>query len=297
MEDAEHPVPGIDYPRTFQEGEGDTHFEYFLTAPTATRRTYAGGKLTTEKIIWLTGSGTGIGRASAVALAAQGHRLILTGRRTEPLEETARLCRQANAKAVVQVAPGDLSKMEAAQTIVADIVKRHGRLDVVVGAAGVNLPERMWAELTPANMDYLLDGNLRNQMYTVLAALPTMRAQKDGLFVIVSSLAGRSVGALSGPMYTTTKHGLTAMSHSINVEECANGIRACAVHPGEVDTPMLAQRPKRLTAAELATVLKAEDVASVIRFVVDTPAHICLNEIWVTPTHNRSYLAQLGRGS
>jgi len=253
--------------------------------------------LTTEKIIWLTGSGTGIGRASAMALATPGNRLILTGRRTEPLEETATLCRQANAKAAVEIAPGDLSKIEIAQAIVADIVKRHGRLDVVVGAAGVNVTPRMWSELTPANMDYLLDGNLRNQMYTVLASLPPMRAQKDGLYVIVSSVAGRSVGALSGPMYTTTKHGLTALSHSINVEECANGIRACAVHPGEVDTPMLAQRPKKLSAAELATVLKPEDVAAVIRFVVDTPARVCLNEIWVTPTHNRGYLAQLGRGS
>ena len=253
--------------------------------------------MTTEKIIWLTGSGTGIGRAAAMALAAQGHRLVLTGRRPEPLEETALLCRQTNAKSIVHTAPGDLSKIEVAQRLVADIVTRHGRLDVVVGAAGVNVTPRMWSQLTPANMDYLLDGNLRNQMYTVLATLPVMRAQKDGLFVIVSSIAGRAVGALSGPMYTTTKHGLTALSHSINVEECANGIRACAVHPGEVDTPMLAQRPRQLSAAELATVLKPEDVAAVIRFVVDTPAHVCLNEIWVTPTHNRGYIAQLGRGS
>jgi NADP-dependent 3-hydroxy acid dehydrogenase YdfG len=98
-------------------------------------------------------------------------------------------------------------------------------------------------------------------------------------------------------MYTTTKHGLTALSHAINVEECVNGIRACAIHPGEVDTPMLAQRPKKLSAEELATVLRAEDVAEVVRFVVETPAHVCLNEVWVTPTHNRGYVAQLGRGS
>ncbi|MBM3524621.1 MAG: SDR family NAD(P)-dependent oxidoreductase, partial [Alphaproteobacteria bacterium] len=105
------------------------------------------------------------------------------------------------------------------------------------------------------------------------------------------------VGGLSGPMYTTTKHGVTALAHSINVEECINGIRACALHPGEVDTPMLAKRPRKLTPEELAKVLKPEDVAAVIRHVVDTPAHVCLNEIWVTPTYNRGYIAQLGRGS
>jgi len=193
--------------------------------------------------------------------------------------------------------PGDLARRADAEAIVAAILARHARLDAVVGAAGVNVTRRMWSELTPADMDYLLDGNLRSQMYTVAAALPAMRAQKDGVLAIVSSIAGRVVGALSGPMYTTTKHGLTALSHAINVEECVNGIRACAIHPGEVDTPMLAQRPKKLSAEELATVLRAEDVAEVVRFVVETPAHVCLNEIWVTPTHNRGYVAQLGRGS
>lgn len=247
------------------------------------------------RTIWITGAGTGIGRASVIALAKAGHRLVLTGRRSAPLEESAGLAKVAKPGAELTVMPGDLSKRAEAEAIVAAIKRKHDRLDVVVGAAGVNVTKRMWSELTAADMDYLLDGNLRNQMYTVAAALPLMRAQKDGLFVIISSVAGRSVGGLSGPMYTTTKHGLTALSHSINVEECVNGIRACAVHPGEVDTPMLAQRPKKLTADELAKVLKPEDVADVVRYVVDTPAHVCLNEIWVTPTYNRGYVAQLPR--
>jgi NADP-dependent 3-hydroxy acid dehydrogenase YdfG len=251
----------------------------------------------TSKTIWISGAGTGIGRACAVALAAAGHRVILSGRRKEPLQETAALAKAAKADATVAVMAGDLSKRSKAEAIVAAIVKKFGRLDAVVGAAGVNVTKRMWSELSAEDMDALLDGNLRNQMYTVAAALPVMRAQKDGVFALISSMAGRTVGGLSGPMYTTTKHGLTALSHSINVEECVNGIRACAVQPGEVDTPMLAKRPKKLSAAELATVLRPEDVAEVVRFVVETPKHVCLNEIWVTPTWNRGYVAQLGRGS
>jgi NADP-dependent 3-hydroxy acid dehydrogenase YdfG len=253
--------------------------------------------MTMSKAIWITGAGTGIGRASAILLAERGHRLVLSGRRAGPLEETVALARARTAAADIAVLPGDLSDRRVAEAIVAETQARLGRIDAVVGAAGVNVTPRMWSELSAADMDFLLDGNLRSQMYTVAAALPAMRAQKDGVFAIVSSIAGRSVGALSGPMYTTTKHAVTALSHSINVEECVNGIRSCAVHPGEVDTPMLAQRPKRLTEAELATVLRPEDVAEVIRFVIETPAHVCLNEIWVTPTHNRGYIAQLGRGS
>jgi NADP-dependent 3-hydroxy acid dehydrogenase YdfG len=250
-----------------------------------------------SKTIWITGAGTGIGRACAIALAKAGHRLVLSGRRKEPLQETAALAKAAKPGADVTVMAGDLSKRTKAEAIVAAITKKHKRLDAVVGAAGVNVTKRMWSELSREDMDALLDGNLRNQMYTVAAALPVMRAQKDGVFAIISSMAGRTVGGLSGPMYTATKHGLTALSHAINVEECVNGIRSCAVQPGEVDTPMLAKRPKKLTPKELATVLKPEDVAEVVRFVVETPKNVCLNEIWVTPTWNRGYVAALGRGS
>lgn len=250
-----------------------------------------------SKTIWITGAGTGIGRACAVSLAKAGHRLVLSGRRKEPLQETAALAKAAKPGADVTVMPGDLSKRKKAEAIVAAIVKKHKRIDAVVSAAGVNVTKRMWSELSPEDMDALLDGNLRNQMYTVAATLPVMRKQKDGVFAIISSMAGRTVGGLSGPMYTTTKHGVTALSHAINVEECVNGIRSCAVQPGEVDTPMLAKRPKKLTPQELATVLKPEDVADVVRFVVETPKNVCLNEIWVTPTWNRGYVAALGRGS
>ncbi|MBL8697566.1 MAG: SDR family NAD(P)-dependent oxidoreductase [Alphaproteobacteria bacterium] len=250
-----------------------------------------------SKVVWVTGAGTGIGAAAAVALARSGHAVVLSGRRREPLEQAAAAARAADPKADVTVEVGDLSKRAEAEGVVDRILARAGRIDAVVASAGVNVTKRMWSELSAADMDYLLDGNLRSQMYTVAAALPAMRARKDGLFVLVSSIAGRVVGGLSGPMYTTTKHAVTALSHSVNVEECINGIRSCALHPGEVDTPMLAKRPKKLTPEELARVLKPADVAAVIAHVVDTPAHVCLNEIWITPTYNRGYIAQLGRGS
>ncbi|MFN0113557.1 MAG: SDR family oxidoreductase [Paracoccaceae bacterium] len=248
--------------------------------------------MTDRKVVWITGAGSGIGRAAAILLARDGHHLVLTGRRPDALEETAAQARRSAPTAEIAVMPADFTKAPALAAVVDETLKRFGRLDVVVGAAGNNLTDRMWSQLKPEQMDYLLDGNLRGQIYTAAAALPAMRAQKDGLFVFVGSQAGVGVGLVSGPMYTTAKHGLTAMSHTLNVEECVNGIRACCVCPGEVDTPMLAKRPKKLTAEELAKILKAEDVAEVIAFVVRTPAHVCLNQIWVTPTFNRGYIAQ-----
>ena len=108
-------------------------------------------------------------------------------------------------------------------------------------------------------------------------------------------MAGRNVGGFSGPGYQAAKHGVVAMSHSINMEECVNGIRSTAVLPGEVNTPILKQRPNPLSAEELGRMLQPEDTGEVIRWIACQPPHVCINEIWVTPTHNRSYVAALQR--
>jgi NADP-dependent 3-hydroxy acid dehydrogenase YdfG len=104
-------------------------------------------------------------------------------------------------------------------------------------------------------------------------------------------MAGRNVGGMSGPGYSAAKHGVVAMSHSINVEECVNGIRSCALLPGEVNTPILKKRPNPLSEQDLARMLQPEDVGAMILHVAGLPPHVCVNEIWITPTWNRGYVA------
>jgi NADP-dependent 3-hydroxy acid dehydrogenase YdfG len=122
-----------------------------------------------------------------------------------------------------------------------------------------------------------------------------MRAQGGGLMIHTASMAGRNVGPLSGPGYVAAKHGVVAMSHSINMEECANGIRSCALLPGEVNTPILKKRPNPLSQEDLARMLQPDDVGDMIRHIAGLPPHVCVNEVWITPTWNRSYIAQQGR--
>ncbi|HYL19787.1 MAG TPA: oxidoreductase, partial [Burkholderiales bacterium] len=87
--------------------------------------------------------------------------------------------------------------------------------------------------------------------------------------------------------------GVVAMSHSINCEECVNGIRSTVVCPGEVATPILDQRPVPVSAEDRARMLQPEDVADLILYVATLPAHVCLNEVWITPTWNRGYVGAL----
>jgi NADP-dependent 3-hydroxy acid dehydrogenase YdfG len=241
------------------------------------------------KVVWITGAGTGIGEGAALAVARAGATVVLTGRRVDPLRAVAEAVGKAGGKAWVQ--PADVTKAEAVQKVAAWIRAQFARLDVVVNNAGMNIPARTWQRLDAEGADAVIEGNLTSAFYVVQAALPMMRAQKDGLFIHTASWAGRFIGPVSGPAYTAAKTGMVAMSHTINLEECRNGIRSCVICPNEVATPILVNRPVPETPEAMARMLQTEDMGSIIAFVAAQPAHVCINEIVVSPTHNRGYIS------
>ena len=243
------------------------------------------------KIAWVTGAGSGIGEAAALALAGAGATVVLTGRRKQALETVARKIETAKGRARVEA--GDVTDAGRVNAIAAAIRNAFGRLDIVVNNAGTNLRERRWAELTPERIDTILAGNLSSAFYVVAAALPMMRAQQDGLIIHTASWAGRFVSVLSGPGYSAAKHALVAASHSINMEECSNGIRSCVICPGEVATPILEHRPVPVSAEERTRMLQPEDLGDLVLFVATRPKHVCLNEVLISPTWNRGYIRQL----
>ena len=249
----------------------------------------------TGKVAWVTGAGSGIGQAAAVALAREGATVVLTGRRKEPLQETAATIKAAGGKADIK--PGDLMKAAAVTKIAREIEKKHGRCDILVNNAGLNILDRSWAKLTPAGAEQVIDGNLSSAFYCTSAVLPMMRKQQDGVLIHTSSMAGRNASLLSGPAYSAAKHGVVAMSHTINMEECVNGVRSCVVCPGEVATPILDKRPIPITPAERKRMAQSDDVGDLIRYVACLPAHIVINEIMINPTWNRGYVANLRRSN
>jgi NADP-dependent 3-hydroxy acid dehydrogenase YdfG len=246
-----------------------------------------------DKIAWVTGAGTGIGEAAAEALAEAGATVVLTGRRLEPLEAVAGRIIEAGGAAHVQ--PGDMTMADSVGAIAEFIQSTFGRLDILVANAGVNIADRNWSKLTPAGAEAVISGNLTSVFYSVSAVLPMMRAQQDGVVIITASMAGRFIGGLSGPAYTAAKHGVVAMSHTINMEECVNGIRASAVLPGEVATPILDRRPVPVSADERKRMVQPEDVGDLIRYIACLPRHVVINEVMITPTWNRGYVAALAR--
>lgn len=251
-----------------------------------------GGKMTaysdlSGKVAWVTGAGTGIGESAALLLAQAGAKVVLTGRRKALLDQVAATITQQGGTARVEA--GDLMDHATAPAIVSRIDQAFGRLDILVNNAGLNILERRWSDLTPANADHIIAGNLNSAYYNVIACLPIMRRQQDGVIIHTASWAGKYVTPVSGTAYTAAKHAVVAMSESINVEEFRNGIRSSVLCPNEIATPLLEKRPVKATEEEKARMLQADDMGRLILYIACQPPHVCINEVVISPRWNRFY--------
>jgi NADP-dependent 3-hydroxy acid dehydrogenase YdfG len=242
----------------------------------------------TGKIAWVTGGGSGIGQGAAVELAKAGATVVVSGRRASALAETEALIKQAGGKAEADAV--DTADKQAVERAAAAILARHGRIDILVNCAGVNIPKRFFKDLTATEWDRVVGINLNGALYCTLAVLPSMRERRDGLVIHIASYFARYQGYVGGAAYNASKLALCALVHQINIEEGLHGIRGCAIHPGETVTPLQKARPKPPSPEDQARMLKMEDVGRVVRFIAESPAHVCVNEIVVTPTWNRLLL-------
>ena len=245
-----------------------------------------------DKVAWITGGGSGIGLAGGLELAKAGARVVISGRTQRTNESGLAQLKPVGDAEAIQL---DVADKAAVARAAADIEKRHGRIDILVTSAGTNIagPKRNFKTLDLAGWDDVVAINLNGLMYCCHAVIPGMRARKDGLIINISSWAGRYASVLTGPAYNATKRAVIAVTESINMEECMNGIRATSILPGEVATPIMEKRPVPPTAAERARMAQPEDFGAAIRFIATMPARTCVNELVIAPTWNRFYVGGL----
>jgi NADP-dependent 3-hydroxy acid dehydrogenase YdfG len=242
------------------------------------------------QVAWITGAGTGIGRAVAHALAEAGCRVALTGRSLESLEHTAAHLREAGADCLVAAADvGDRARLEGAHR---SIRAAWGDVDILVNNAGFNLPRRHWHQLSADAVRESTATNLEGPMLAVLLVLPGMRAKRAGLLIQVASVSATGIFPVSGPAYIATKFGVRAMSATLHAEQGMFGIRSVCINPGEVDTPLLARRARQPTAEQKAKILQPEDVAQAVLFCATLPARACVTELTLVPTDDPIYRAE-----
>jgi NAD(P)-dependent dehydrogenase (short-subunit alcohol dehydrogenase family) len=244
------------------------------------------------KVAWITGGGSGIGLAGALELARAGAHVVISGRTERTNQEgLSQIKKSGNAEAIQL----DVSDKKAVAAAAAEIEKRHGRIDILVTSAGTNIggAKRNFKTMSVEGWDDVVAINLNGLFYCCYAVIPGMRARKDGLIINISSWAGRYASSLTGPAYNATKRAVIAITESINMEECAHGIRATSILPGEVATPILEKRPVPPSKEERARMAQPEDFGKAILFVATMPARSCVNELVIAPTWNRFYLGGL----
>ena len=241
-----------------------------------------------NKVAWITGAGSGIGEASAIKLASEGFAVVLSGRTKETLDMVASKC-----EGQVSVKPLDVSNYEDVKVVFEDIISDYGRVDVLVASAGLNAKNRNWHNVSEKDFDQIIKIDLNGVFYTNRLVLETMKEQREGLIINVSSWAGKYVTTLTGPAYTAAKHGVNALTEGINMEAGHFGVRACALCPGEVATPILDKRPIPVSKEDKEKMVQPEDCAETVAFLAKLPPRVCINEITISPTWNRLYVAGL----
>jgi NADP-dependent 3-hydroxy acid dehydrogenase YdfG len=242
------------------------------------------------RVAWITGGGSGIGLAGGIELARAGAHVVISGRSRETLLASEKQIKAAGSGEAIALDVADQKEVaQAAQ----GILKRHGRVDILVNSAGINVPKRHFRNVSIDGWDQIVAINLSGMFYCCHAVLPGMRERKDGLVINISSWFGRYSNPLAGPGYSATKHAVNALTEQLNIEECANGIRATSILPGEVATPILEKRPVPPPPHERARMLQAEDLGRAILFIATLPPRACVNELIISPTWNRFYLGGL----
>jgi NADP-dependent 3-hydroxy acid dehydrogenase YdfG len=242
----------------------------------------------TGTVIWITGGGSGIGRAAGLALARSGVHIIVSGRRPPELQAVVDAIEAAGGTAEARQL--DVSDATAVARVGEALLERNGRVDILINSAGTNVPKRAWDSISMADFRHVVDVNLNGAFNCISVVLPGMRARGQGTIINVSSWAGFYLTRLTGPAYSASKRAMIALTETLNMEECSNGIRACVISPGEVATEILKTRAKQPSEQDMARMLQADDLAKTIRLVCELPQRAAIHQIVIAPTWNRMYL-------
>jgi len=246
------------------------------------------------KVALVTGAGSGIGRATALMLAAEGARVAIAGRRKEPLEQVVAEIQRDKGTAVGKTC--DLTKPHEARELGAWAVTTFGGVDILINNAGQSSHARSIRWVGQDEWDAVLGVNTTGVYALTQTVLPSMLERGAGTVVTVASLAALRPGGLAGVAYGVAKAGARAMMQALHAELRNRGIRATTIIPAEVDTPILDKRPLVPGEKERSTMMQADDVARAILLCCTMHQRTVLEEIVMSPTFQRDTSKDVAAG-
>jgi NAD(P)-dependent dehydrogenase (short-subunit alcohol dehydrogenase family) len=229
----------------------------------------------------ISGAGSGVGQAIALALVKKGWNVSIIGRRAEALKDT--IAKAGAAGRQLDAYPLDIADAAGVAKTAAAAIAKHGGVQALVNAAGTNVPKRSLEVLGHDDWRAVLDANLNGTYWLVNAVLPAMRTQKAGTIVNIVSDAGLRANAKAGPSYVASKFAVSGLTQSINCEEQKHGIRATAIYPGDINTPLLDKRPVPPPLELRGSMLQADDVAACALLAIELPYNAVIEELLLRP--------------
>jgi NAD(P)-dependent dehydrogenase (short-subunit alcohol dehydrogenase family) len=239
----------------------------------------------------MTGGGTGIGRAAALMLAAEGAQVVVAGRRKPPLDEVVGEIARAGGRAVARAC--DVARPAEGRALAEWTIAQYGRVDVLVNNAGHSSKRRNVRWVEQADWDAVIAVNLTGVYALTQAVLPNMIERGGGTIVTISSLAAVKPGLIGGAPYGAAKAGVLNLMGHVHTVLREKGIRATTIMPAEVDTPILDNRPLVPDDKARATMMLPEDVARAIMLCVTLPPRTVIETLVMSPTILRDQSADL----
>jgi NADP-dependent 3-hydroxy acid dehydrogenase YdfG len=239
-----------------------------------------------DQVVVVTGASSGIGYATALAIANAGAKVAVGARRVDKLEQLKKDIEKIGGECITVSC--DVTNRSDCENLINAAIKKWNKIDILVNNAGL-MPLSFVKNLKIDEWDQMIDVNIKGVMYCTAAAIPHMLAQKSGHIVNISSIAGRVVFP-AGSVYCATKFAVWAFSEGLRQElSVRNNIRITTIEPGIVDTELTNTiTDKSLEAfvnhSKTIQSLKAEDIANSILFALQSPAHMNVNEITIRPT-------------
>ncbi len=233
-----------------------------------------------DRRVLVTGGGTGIGQAIAWAFGAAGSRVVVAGRRESKLQETVNA---APPGCSIRSRVVDVTDRAGVEQLVGWATDQLQGIDILVHAAGVNIKQRSMLDMTPEQWDQILAVNATGAYNCMWAVLPQMRQRQDGIIINITSIAGKRAADLGGIAYCASKFAATGLGTAVGLEEARRGIRVTNVYPGEVDTPLLHQRPQPVSEERRGLMLQPRDVAQIVLAVAELPPRAHVPELVIKP--------------
>jgi 3-hydroxy acid dehydrogenase / malonic semialdehyde reductase len=244
-----------------------------------------------SKIVFITGATSGFGKACAEKFATNQYNIIITGRRSDRLTQ---LQKELETAFSIKVLPlvFDVQKRKEVKTIIEQLPEAWKAIDVLINNAGLAAGRDTFDEANLDDWDTMIDTNVKGLLYVSKAIVPLMKARRQGHIINMGSIAGKEVYE-KGNVYCASKFAVDAINKAMRIDLLPHNIKVTGIHPGAAETEFSLVRFKGNKEAankiyEGFTPLSAADVADIIYYTTTLPAHVCINDLVVTPTAQAS---------